>query len=69
MTVEEAKASKKVFLSPVEFAPIANMSPQTIRVYAEQAPDELLFPTMRTGTRTRIPRILALRALGYEVEA
>ena len=69
MTVEEALFSKKVFLSPAEFAPIANMSPQTIRVYADQAPDKLLFPTMRTGKRTRIPRVLALRALGYEVEA
>lgn len=69
MTLEEAKVSKKVFLSPADFAPIVNMSPQTIRVYAEQAPSELIFPTMRAGTRTYIPRVLALRALGYEVEA
>lgn len=67
MTLEEIKSSDKAFLTPAEAAPVLNCGAHTIRVFARDCPEKLGFPVIRMGTRTRIPRIPFLRAMGYEV--
>lgn len=66
MTIEEIRASDKVFLTPAEAAPVLGCDPYLIRVAAKEGTN-LGFPVVRIGTRTKIPRIPFLRTLGYEV--
>ena len=66
MTLAEMMTSDKVFLTPAEVAPVMGCNPQRIRVMAAQAPELLPFPVVKIGSRVRIPRVLALRALGYD---
>lgn len=68
MTISEIRATKKLFLTPVEVAPVLRCDPQCIRLTARTAPEQLGFPVICVGTRTKIPRIPFLRALGYEEE-
>lgn len=67
MTIEEIIESDKAFLTPADVAPTLNCGPHTIRVFARECPEKLGFPVICMGTRTKIPRIPFLRALGYEV--
>lgn len=64
MTIEEAWASDKVYLTPAEVGSILNMNPQSIRDAARYRPDLLGFQTIVTGTRTRIPKVPFLEFLG-----
>ena len=66
MTLEEAKQSDKVFLTPVEVAPIIGCNPNWIRKAAHDAPELVGFPVCVIGTRTRIPRKPFLAFLGED---
>ena len=65
MTLEEILASKKVFLSPSDIAPMLRCDAQCIRKQAQQNPAKLGFPIVVMGSRIRIPRIPFLRYWGY----
>lgn len=64
MTIEELKQSTKVFVSPADIAPILRCDAQGLRYQAKEAPHALGFPTVRVGSRIRIPRIPFLRFIG-----
>lgn len=66
LTLEEIKASPKVFLTPMEVSGVLGTHPHTIRVMARQAPEMLGFPFTFTGCRMKIPRVPFLRFLGVE---
>ena len=65
MTIDEAIRSDKVLLSTHDAGPILNMHPQTINLKAKN--NDLPFPFIRSGNRTKIPRLPLLRWLGVEV--
>jgi hypothetical protein len=64
MTLEEIKASTKIFLIPSDIAPVIGSDPHTIRCTAKQRPDLLGFEFTFSGNRMKIPRIAFLRWLG-----
>lgn len=66
-TVEEIKASTKLFLTPAEVAPVLGSDPHTVRCTARQRPDLLGFEFTFSGNRMKIPRIPFLRFLGENV--
>lgn len=67
MTLEEALASDKLFLTPDDVAPLLGSHPQTIRIVARDCPERLGFPVTRVGKMTKIPRIPFLRFIGVAV--
>lgn len=67
MTLEEIKASPKIFLIPADIAPLLGSDPHTIRCTARQRPELLGFEFTFTGNRMKIPRIPFLRFLGVEI--
>lgn len=64
MTIEQIQNSDKLFLSPVEVAPVLGSDPHTVRCTARQRPELLGFPFTFSGNRMKIPRIPFLRFLG-----
>lgn len=64
--IDEIRACDSPTITPEMAAKALGMQPQSIRVAAEKQPERLGFPVIRTGRRTRIPRIPFLRYLGYE---
>lgn len=66
MTLEEIRRSDKPFLTPGDIAPVLGSDPQTIRVTARVAPEQLGFPVARVGNRTKIPRVAFLAFLGVK---
>lgn len=66
MTLEDIKAIDRPMLTPVEVASVIGCDPQAIRLAARDKPERLLFPVLRIGNRTKIPRIPFLRAMGYD---
>ena len=64
MTLEELRASDKVFLTPADVAPVLGCDPHSIRVAAHQRPELLGFPVIVIGSRVKIPRIPFLIFLG-----
>lgn len=68
MTISEIRATDKLLLTPVEVAPVLRCDPQCIRMMARSTPEQLGFPVICVGRRTKIPRIPFLRALGYKEE-
>ncbi len=67
MTVEEIRASDKLFLSPADVAKVLGSDPQTVRCTAVQRPELLGFPFTFSGNRMKIPRIPFLRFLGENI--
>ena len=65
MTINEAILSDKVMLSAREVGPMIGMHPQTLNLKAKK--NDLPFPFIRSGNRTKIPRLPLLRWLGVEV--
>ena len=61
MNIEEMKASQRAYLVPADIAPVLGCDPQTIRDMAAQRPEQLGFPVVRMGSRTKIPRVPFLR--------
>lgn len=66
MTLEEAIRSDKVMLSPQDVGPMLNMHPQTLSLKAKNG--DLPFEFIRSGNRTKIPRLKLLRWLGVPEE-
>lgn len=64
MTLEEMKASDKLFLTPTEVAPVLGSDPHTVRCTARQRPELLGFPFTFSGNRMKIPRLPFLRWMG-----
>ena len=64
MTIEQIQNSDKLFLSPVEVAPVLGSDPHTVRCTARQRPELLGFPFTFSGNRMKIPRIPFLKWLG-----
>ena len=64
MTMEEMKASDKLFLTPAEVAPVLGSDPHTVRCTARQRPELLGFPFTFSGNRMKIPRLPFLRWMG-----
>ena len=64
MTLEEMKASNKLFLTPAEVAPVLGSDPHTVRCTARQRPELLGFPFTFSGNRMKIPRLPFLRWMG-----
>lgn len=64
MTLEEIKASNKVFLRATDVAKLLRSDAQAIRLAAKSKPELLGFPVCVIGTRTAIPRKPFLRFLG-----
>ena len=64
MTLEEMKASDKLFLTPAEVAPVLGSDPHTVRCTARQRPELLGFPFTFSGSHMKIPRITFLRWMG-----
>lgn len=68
MTINDVRKSNKLYLTPAEVAELLNCDPQAIRDAARHNPEQLGFPTMRVGNRTKIPRMPFLRWMGIEEE-
>lgn len=65
MTLEEIKASKKVFLSPRDVAPVIGCNPYSINCACRNGKqDKLGFPVLYMNTRVRIPRKEFLKFIG-----
>lgn len=64
MTIEEIKASDKLFLTPCDIAPVLECDPHAIRIIARDCPEQLGFPVIRVRSRTKIPRIPFLQFMG-----
>ena len=62
MTVFEAMTSDKTMLSASEAGSLLGMHPQTLNLKAKN--DDLPFPFIRSGNRTKIPRIPLLTWMG-----
>lgn len=61
-TVAELIASDKAMLNSQEVGRVLGMHPQTINLMAKDG--TLPFPYIRSGNRTKIPRLELLRFLG-----
>ena len=64
MTIEELKASDKVYLSPKEVASIIKVDPAYIRLMARESPEKLPFETIVVKSWTKINRKKFLEFLG-----
>lgn len=62
MTVPEALQSDKALLTAQDVGPMLGMHPQTLNLKAKNG--DLPFPFIRSGNRTKIPRVPLLRWLG-----
>lgn len=60
--------SDKIFLLPTDVAPLLDCDPHLIRLMArdEKHRQQLGFPVVVIGTRTKIPRIPFLRYMGWK---
>ena len=63
MTLEEMLHSRKDMLTPADVSEVLKMHPQNISYYAKEG--SLPFPFIRSGNRTKIPRIGFLKWGGW----
>lgn len=72
MTLLEIKNSDKDMLTPNDIAEIIGCKPYTISVQVKEDKENCInsfpFPTIKIGSRTRIPRLPFLKAMGVNVE-
>lgn len=61
-TLADLIASEKAFVTPQEVGLLLGMHPQTINLMAKK--NELPFPFIRSGNRTKIPRIPLMEWFG-----
>ena len=64
MTLDEMQKSTAIWLTAVDVAVVLGSDPNSIRMQAHQAPEQLGFPVSVCGSRVRIPRIPFLRFIG-----
>ena len=63
-TMEELLRCQKAIVTPQEVGPLLTMHPQTINLMAKEG--TLPFPYIRSGNRTKIPRLALIRWLTGE---
>jgi hypothetical protein len=63
MTLQELKTLDKDIITPAIAAQVIGCDPHYIRVAAHQCPEQLGFPVIVMGTRTRIPRLAFVKFL------
>lgn len=63
MTLQELKTLDKDIITPAIAAQVIGCDPQYIRVAAHKCPEQLGFPVIVMGTRTRIPRLAFVKFL------
>ena len=63
MTIEEMKNSKCEMLTPQDVSEVLQMHPSRIRLCAQKG--QLPFPCIRSGSRTKIPRLAFLKWGGW----
>lgn len=72
MTLEQLAQIPREYLIPSEVAPVLGVDPYSITVMVREdkrtGQNSFPFPTMRIGTRTKIPKRPFLAAMGYERE-
>ena len=72
MTLQQMIESTKETLSPAEVAEVIGCDPYNISVQVREdkqnGVNSFPFPTIRIGTRTRIPRRAFLKAMGVNVD-
>ncbi|MEG2000570.1 MAG: hypothetical protein RR053_04155 [Evtepia sp.] len=61
MTLADIAAIPKDFLTPQDVALYLQMDPQVIRILSRDAPERLLFPVIRSGNRTKIPKHMFIK--------
>lgn len=66
MTLDEARRSEKLFLTPTDIAPILGVHPYSINLQAQDDPAKLGFPVVVIGRRVKIPRFRFLEWIGGE---
>lgn len=59
--LDAIKGSEKPTITPALAAQVIGCDPHYIRVAARQKPEQLGFPVIVVGTRTKIPRIPFIR--------
>lgn len=67
MTLDDIRASSRIYLSPADIAPILQCDPHSIRVQAHQDPSALGYPVIVIGRRIRIPRVPFIQYLGGDI--
>ena len=65
-TLDELITCEAAYVTPQEVGPILGMHPQTINLMAKR--NELPFPFIRSGNRTKIPRLPLLAWFGIRTE-
>lgn len=67
MTLDEIRKSNKEMLTPADIAPLLGVDKYSISVQVKEdkqnGRNSFPFPTIRIGTRTKIPRRAFLKAL------
>jgi hypothetical protein len=67
MTLEEIKKSNKEMLTPADIAPLLGVDKYSISVQVKEdkqnGRNSFPFPTIRIGTRTKIPRRAFIKAM------
>ena len=63
MTLDEARASSAVMLTPAQAASLLGCDPQGLRMTAREDPVSLGFPVVVIRSRVKIPRLPLIRFL------
>ena len=61
MTLDEVRELRTDIITPAIAAQVLGCDPAYIRVAARDAPEQLGFPVVRIGSRTKIPRAAFVR--------
>lgn len=64
MTIDELKASEKVYVTPEEISEVVGATAQSIRIAIRNNQHALGFGSAVIGTRTKIPRKPFLQSIG-----
>ena len=56
VTLDEVRELRTDIITPAQAAQVLGCDPAYIRVAARDAPEQLGFPVVRIGSRTKIPR-------------
>lgn len=56
MTLDDIRRMDRAVITPAIAAQVLSCDPAYIRVAARDAPEQLGFPVVRIGSRTKIPR-------------
>ena len=69
MTLDDIKAMDREVLTPAIVAKVLHCDPYAITLQARQCPEALVFPVLRMGSHTKIPRRAFIRWMeGYPTQ-